>query len=329
MTNLANAIRATLALYDIFDYPLTMSEVYQHLVNPVRLDKFLPKTSQITLGDIADKLDDLVKLGQIWHYNGFYFLSKNRQSIYDTRISRDKISARKWKKLLKLAKWFWAVPYLRGMFVSGSLAVNNSTEQGDFDVLIVAKAGRLYTCRFLLLLTASFLGARRKRYDNIAPDKFCFNQYITDDHLNIKFESIYTAHIYTNLVPILIKNDIDEAFYAQNAWLNKFIYNFYPQSFQKRQVVGPKILNGIAMIRERILDTPIGDFIERILRWYQQKRIKQNPVTYESGGRIIFDDYQMEFHPKSFEIKFINEYNQQIKKLGLSVMMENNSGLRG
>ena len=327
MADLRNSMLATLAYYDILDFPLTLFEIHKFLINPARLSK-MPVQEPITLGQIDEELQTLVKLGTIQTKNGFYFLPE-RERLYDLRIKREKISAAKWKKFLKTARWFQAVPYLRGMLASGSMALGNTDNESDFDVLAVAQAGRLYTCRVLLSLAASLFGARRKRFDKTAPDKFCFNHYITDASLLIRHESLYNAQTYIHLKPVLIGDDLFEDFYASNLWLNKYVYNFRPANLFIRRSVKPSIaLRSIAVLGEFFLNNKLGDLLETFLKKYQHDRIKSNPVTYEKGGRIVFNDGELEFHPSSFEAKAISGYNRALANFGIIPLEEErDSGL--
>ena len=79
---------------------------------------------------------------------------------------------------------------------------------------------------------------------------------------------------------------------------------------------------------EAILDSVPGDLIEGILRNIQQGRIEGDPVTYQSGGRVIFTDQELEFHPHSFEVKVLERYKLGLKKAGvISYIEEKDSGL--
>ena len=286
------------------------------MINPNRLSGN-PILEIISLGQVADELDKLVNGGFVGSKNGFYFLP-GRDALYELRIEREKIAAQKWKKFLRIAKWFQAVPYLRAVLASGSLAINNTGHESDFDVLSVAKSGRLYTCRIFLCLAASLFRARRTRYERSAPDEFCFNHYITDGNLNIKHESLYNAQTYANLKPILVDNGIFSRFYVENIWLNKYLYNFKPaEEFVLRKVSSNFFLLSIAGAGEFILNSSLGDKIENWAKRYQQKRIKNNPSTYEPGGRIVFNDNELEFHPRSFEAFAIDKYNKELKRLGI------------
>lgn len=327
MHGLRNSILATLIYYDILDFSLTLFEVNKYLINPERLSKN-SVLGMISLGLVAEDLEGLIASGQIGSKNGFYFL-RGKDVLYDLRIEREKIAAQKWKKFLKIAKWFQAVPYLKAIFASGSLAINNTAYESDFDVLSVAKSGRLYTCRIFLSLAASLFGARRTRYEKSAPDKFCFNHYITDGNMNIKHESLYNAQIYANLKPVLAKNIIFNKFYTANTWLNKYIYNFKPATeFVLKTVSFNFLLSGIGRAGEFILNSALGNKIEDWAKKYQQKRIRENPATHESGGRVVFNDKELEFHPHSFEAFAIDKYNKGLRRFGIIPHVEEkDSGL--
>jgi len=335
MSYIKNSILATLVYYDILDFPLTLLEVNKYLINPKRFRpprsdlKEVPRSDlEIILGQIAQTLDNLVNSGNIGSKNGFYFLP-GRDGLYELRIEREKIAAQKWKKFLRIAKWFQAVPYLRAILASGSLAINNTDKNSDFDVLVMAKSGRLYTCRIFLCLVASLFGARRTRYEKSAPDKFCFNHYITDGNMNIKYESLYNAQTYANLKPVLERNGVFGRFYNENIWLNKYVYNFKPaEEFVLRKVSQNFFLSGICKAGEFVLNSALGDKIENWAKKYQQKRIKNNPATYEPGGRVVFNDNELEFHPRSFEAFAIDKYNKGLKQLGIIPHIEEkDSGL--
>ena len=327
-TEIRDSILATLAYYDILDFPLTLFEIKKYLINPARFQILPQAINEITLGGIQKELDYLCSAEKISSQNGFQFLN-GREELYEKRMEKDKIASAKWKKFLKISKWFAAVPYLRGFLVGGSLAYNNTVKDSDFDALIIAKSGRLYTCRVFLSLVASLFGARRKRSDLVAPDKFCFNHYITDGNLNIKHESLYNAQSYANLKPVLISEELFKKFYGANVWLNKYVYNFRPaDDFVLRKIKPSLTLALFAGIAEKVLNSFWGNWLEGILKHFQQKRIKNNSATYESGGRVVFNDNELEFHPRSFEKTLVEQYNRGLKRTGiLTAEQERDSGL--
>lgn len=316
MSELRSSILATLVLYDAFTLPLTAMGVYERLINPARFSKNGSLGKQDGLTDVMEMLDALAEQGKIASQNGFYFLPGGRVS-YEDAIRREKISAQKWKKLAHLVRYLRCVPFLRAIFASGSMALGNPDEQSDFDVVVVARAGRLYTCRLLLSLAASLLGARRTRREHVAPNKLCFNHYLTDSTLAIKNHSLYTAAIYNDLVPVIAGDGFVERFYAENSWLSSYFVRVPVRRAHIRKRVAPsRALRLVQGAGELLLSGRAGDIVERILKRWQQSRIFANPATSAPGGRVIADDTHLEFHPYSAETAILEEYNAATERLG-------------
>ncbi len=329
MDPLRTAIFATILYYDSFNFPLTLAEVYRYLINPNRLSNKDQGISEISPAEISKELETLVRLNRVGHKNGFYFMP-GREELYTSRMEKDKLAAKKWKKFLSTVKYLQAAPYLRVAFASGSLAANNPEPESDFDIFIIIRSGRLYTGRLFLWLIASALGARRGRFDVVASDKFCFNHYLTDGEMELSHRSLFIAQLLANMKPVIVSGrtsrGILEKFFASNKWVNSYCYNFRP-TLSYRAVRPNKFMLILAKTGELILNTAIGNLTENILKAFQQKRIKNNPITYESGGRIIFTDKELEFHPRSFEGVVIDRYNKGLQKSGVLGVEEKDSGL--
>ena len=260
--------------------------------------------------------------------NGFYFL-KNRTELSVLRLAREKISAQKWRLCLRRAYWLQFAPWIRGMFASGSLALGTTSSESDFDVLVLVAPNRLYLARLFLSGTASLIGSRRTRYETIAPNKFCFNHYLTTDTLGIRHESLYNAQTYAHLIPMMINTNLAGKFFAENLWINKFVYNFTPHQQTIRRTVRPsRFLDSVAKIIEFVCQGKIGDMFERWACQYQQKRISSNPATHASGGRVVYTNTELEFHPHSFERIILDRYNETTRRLGISMNHEPDSGLK-
>jgi len=267
--------------------------------------------------------------------NGFYCLRKSKpgeskesyiDKLIQTRMDRQKISDQKWKKARKIIKYLWMIPCLKAVFVSGSLVLDNAKDKSDIDLLIVAKHKKIWTVRFLITLFIHVIGKRR--YGNKTADRICLNHYITDESLKIDFSSLYNAQTYAHLVPILeIEEGIYNKFQKANNWINNYI-SFYPEkkSKDRRLIKKNKFLRGLAKFQEIILNTFLGTIFEKILALFQKLIIKRHSSSAKEG-RVIIDDYQLEFHPASSEKDIIKKYNENILKLDLKIKQEEDSGL--
>ncbi|TSC91254.1 MAG: hypothetical protein G01um10142_69 [Parcubacteria group bacterium Gr01-1014_2] len=320
-------ILKTIVYYDCLDYPLTGEE----------LKIFAFKNSH----DLKD--NDLIEIVE-----GFHFL-KGRSDLIRIREKRKELSKTKWEKTLKAVKWLGVIPYIKLIFASGSLALSNTDKESDLDVLIVAKHGRIWLARFLAALLLGLLGLRRKRHQRVAPDKICFNHFITDKSLYIPRKSIYTAQLYARLVPILVSDEkLINDFCEANSWIKEYIPKFQILPIRRanrgssipQSGIGTnsKFLKFIKNISEKILDTKLGDWLESVLRKYQLRRINSYHLTHKvsgtlsvpnshakRGGRVKADDESLEFHPDSPELKILENYNKKMIELGFEDLTEETS----
>jgi len=87
-------------------------------------------------------------------------------------------------------------------------------------------------------------------------------------------------------------------------------------------------LNKARRYKEMILDTSVGDWLEKKLRKKQEQRIKKDPMTLKPGGRVVFNDNQLEFHPDSPEKGVLEKYNKKLEEIGLAALgHQKDSGL--
>lgn len=325
MTFQEKAILATIIYYDILDYPLTILEIARLLINSQRF------TSGFNGGvfensRIAEAAAALVRNGVLEEANGFYFLP-GRKNLCWERVEKNKIAEEKWEKACRYLFWAQGVPYLEAVFASGSLALNHTGKDSDLDVLVVTRPGRIWLSRLFLSLAMSFLGARRRGKDKVAPDKICLNHYITSASLHIPFHSLYNAQTYFHLVPVFYRSKfIVENFWHANNWVLDFVGHWRGPIFcPEKEVRKNMFLIVFAGFVEKFLDTTgLGFVLEKIARKIQLPRINTN-----LPGRITVNDQQLEFHPFSIEEEILKEYNQKISATGVfGGYQEFDSGLK-
>lgn len=289
------------------------------------------KKRGVALEDIISTLDSDELRRYISQKNGFYFL-KGRDNLYGQRIKRKKISDQKWKKVRRIVKWFQAIPYIKMAAISGSLAQNNAKPESDFDLLVVAKKGRIWTARALVTLAAAMLGVRR--HGPKTKDRICLNHYITDESLEIKFRSLYNAQTYAHLVCIEADSrGFSTRMYADfqraNLWIKNYLY-FYPLAKNQNQrfIESSQFLKFFGKFGESLLDGGAGNQLEKFFRKIQLDHIEKHPLRHKKGGRIVADDLQLEFHPDSPEKEILEKYNKKMIQLGFPELgQEKDSGL--
>lgn len=312
MTSAEKSILATISYYDIFDYPLTSFEIWRYLVYSKDENQ-----AEISVGDIFEALFESAELhDRISQKDGFHFL-RGREVIADLRLSHKKLADQKWKKAKKIFSILSIVPFMRAIFVSGSLAMENSKDDSDIDVIVVAKHSRIWTVRTLMTLLTFLMKVRR--HGDKTKDRICLNHYITDASLKIPFESIYNAESYVHLVNVYRDDEeIFKKFQKENSWIKNFAGNFSVSDLGSvRSDRRNKFLIYIARILELSLSGGAGDYLENIFARFESARIKKDSLYSKPGGRITIDENQLEFHPDSHERFIIPEFNSRMEKLGL------------
>ncbi|OHA46411.1 MAG: hypothetical protein A3A80_03575 [Candidatus Terrybacteria bacterium RIFCSPLOWO2_01_FULL_44_24] len=309
MSELEKYILRTVVYYDVLDMAPTTYEIWRNLLNA-------RNNEQIFLGSIIVSLDDLATQKIIEQKWGFNFLP-GRENLCVERLDKLNLTDEKWKKARRAFSMLALVPYLRMVFASGSFALGNTERASDIDILVVLKRERIWTGRLIITILLHILGMRR--HGTKISNRICLNHFITDASLQIPFRSLYNAHIYANLVPIMTVHGAEaEGFFKANKWINDFVgVNDRLPPSSRRTIKPNKILLKIASVSEVLLNTPIGGWLEGLLKNIQQRRISSNPVTHNNIGHVLANDDMLAFHPDSPEHEIINKFNKKLVELGL------------
>lgn len=195
-------------------------------------------------------------------------------------------------------------PYIRMVGLNGSLARGQASTKSDIDFVIIAKTGRIWTCRAASMLIMAIFGL--KRYANKTAGRVCLNLYHTEDHtaLTPRNENWAYNHAYTT--PLWQSSNEFERFMKANAWIKKYDHNFYNQDYRPSQI--ERVISIFMLIIRRFLeilfDLILADWGEKVLSQYQIKRIENDPRTKNSSKGLIFiSNYELRFHPPKFKGK--------------------------
>ena len=146
--------------HDIFDYPLTFADLIKW------------NTSENFSSGIADK--------QISSRDGYYFL-KGRESFVYKRSFRERISAKKMGIAKKASKILSFIPGIKMVAVTGSLAMKNSVDESDIDLMVITAKGSLWTTRALAYIVIHTFGLRVRRPNDLREkDKLCLNLWMDE-----------------------------------------------------------------------------------------------------------------------------------------------------
>lgn len=193
-----------LAYADIFDYPLTESELHKW--------KLIDGIKSKALG--------------IKRTDRYYYL-KGRDKIIKLRKQRERISKTKLKIARKAVSLLKKIPTVKMIAITGGLAMANSQKNDDIDLLIVTNAGTLWLTRGLATLLLDFYKIRRRPREVKVKDKICLNMFVEESNLILpkNEQDLYGAHEVYQIKPLFSKNNTYERFLKANNWASKFLPN--------------------------------------------------------------------------------------------------------
>jgi hypothetical protein len=202
---LSQAILHTVTYSDIFDYPLTAPEVHQYLTGVKAL---------------FEEVAQALKEGPVTR-TGDYFTLPGREEIVSFRADREARSQKLLPRALRYGRILGALPYIRMVALTGSLAVMNISESADFDYMLVAAHGRVWTARAFAL---AFNRLTRLRGHTICP-----NLIISETSLAWPLHDLYSARELCQMKLIKGK-DVYTRLMKANQWAESFLPNAFMES---------------------------------------------------------------------------------------------------
>ena len=255
--------------HDIFDYPLNAKEIIKWRVGKKGLPLFK-------------------KTREIINIDGLYCL-KGKENLLYKKALRERASNRKIEIAKKNAFILAKFPTVKGVFITGTLAMNNAEEKSDIDLMILTKRNYLWTTRLItyLVLRRIMNYGVRKPGDVNQKDKLCLNIWLDESALSWdkKDRNIYSAHEIAQVNPIVDKENIYQRFLQKNKW----ILDYWPNSVRIEDIKyeGRKNPN-------------TNNLLEKISFWIQYRYMKKR-ITREKIGL-----HKAIFHPRNWG-KEINE----------------------
>jgi hypothetical protein len=213
---------------------------------------------------------------------------------------QDVLCDEKWKIFIRLSRRLRHVPFVEFALAAGSMALGNVKDTSDFDVIVGAHYGRVFTARAFCIVLFGFFGERTRRimHHEEGKDKICFNHFVTEKSYRLNEpHNLYWQELYKQLVPLYGEPEKIEAFFKANAWMGERRYERDRRHAAKRKSL-------IAYIVESLLQGKVGDLFEKLMRSIQLSRIEHNLKEEKLGfePRVIYSDEELEFHPDTKRI---------------------------
>ena len=290
MNPLQKSIIKTLLYFDIFNHPLHEDELYEFLGYQCDRDEF------------RSALNFLVKDQVIIRDLDFIFMPKDNFPTQE-RINKLNRSLRYHKIARFVSSIIFTHPFVRGVFVSGSLSKKSISKKDDIDFFLITEPGRLWVARAFLTLFKKVILFNSRKY-------FCINYYIDTRNLEIPEKNFYTAIEIGSIKP-LQNPGLYLQFMEANTWIHRYFpnKNFHPDGCINRK-------NGLfKRFIEKMLNGKTGD---RLDNYFMSKFRKR---WHDHFGTLKPESFELNFksekhvsrhHPNSFQDKILTQYDQKI-----------------
>lgn len=295
--NTQAAILRTLIYFNIYNFPLTRLELEKYLFSE---NNFSP--------ELQPELDELVESNRIKTLEGFYFLPE-RANLIEIRKNHYLLAQRKIALAKKSVKLLGRCPFVEAIFVCNDLAYLNSPEDGDIDLTIVAKTGRIWTTRFFTTLLMALL--RRRPTQNLRKNKICLSFYVAGNALNIEglayANDIHLAYWQMQQLPLYDPRNLAEKLFTVNSWTKKYLPNAFPVSTNDRWLIKRNF------VVKKIFEKVFGNALEKFLKKWQLKIMPTalKNKAKEDNPDVVLNDFVLKFHDKDTRQEIQNEWEKR------------------
>lgn len=258
---LSRAILQTVTYSDIFDYPLSAREIYRYLTGM--------KAS-------LDEVNLMLHSNSILMQAGKYYFLPGRQDIVNMRTRREKRSKQLLPIALRYGRILGALPFIRMVALTGSLAVMNISGDEDFDYMLIAAPGRVWMARAFALLF--------NRLVKLLGHPICPNLILSENVLEWSKQDLYSAHELCQMMPIT-GSDTYQSFIKANEWAKDFLPNALVES-GSLPLDSQKHRSLLQRFIEFWLSGKLGDFFEQ---WEMNRKIQRFSKQKGFGEETIFN----------------------------------------
>lgn len=292
---LGESVLKTLSYYDLFDYPLTPTEVFHYL-----------PTNHTTECDVENALKHLEQLSLVFAINGFYSLRRDPW-LGMRRIKGNKMATEHMRIARRRARLISLFPFTRSVMVSGSLSKGYADEDSDIDFFVITATGRLWIARMLLVLFKRIFLLNNHKY-------FCVNYYVSEDQLALEEHNIYTATELATLIPVE-NSPLHAELLRNNCWIADFFPNLFFPEGKEDTPTQPWFKRGC----EFLLNLFFPAFFDKFLMGLFDKRMRQiygRSYQQEDFDRIFKSSPGVSRnHPRDFQKQVVDQYEQKLNQL--------------
>lgn len=294
LRSLQRTVLNVLAYFDVFSHPMKVEEIARFAVG-----------THASTERILQALTGLEKNGHVHRSGPYWGLLQVEKNAHE-RLAAESRARTRMPKAEVMARRIAKFPFVRAVFISGSMSKGCIATDGDIDFFVVTAPGRLWVARTLLVLYKKIFLLNSRR-------DFCVNYFLDTEHLAVEDRNLFTATEVVTLMP-MYGNGTTEAFFSRNAWAFKMLPGA-PTPKSRELAIGSARSKGLG---ERLLHGSLGDTLDNWcmqLTWHYWKRkfSELDPQAFELALRTR--TYVSKHHPRNFQARVLDGLGQRLRTL--------------
>jgi predicted nucleotidyltransferase len=299
-------ILKTLLYYDIFSHPLKKDEIYIFLPR-----NSLPKTDVIDLVDKFTNEEDC----HFAQKNGYVYIKPNHHYV-ELRQQKEEHARKMWRTARLVTHIIKRFPFVRAVFITGSLSKNSTDKTSDIDFMVVTADQRLWVARTLLMLFKKLFLLNSYKF-------FCLNFFITENNLEIEEKNYFSATEVAH-IKATFNSSMMHQFILKNLWIKKYFPNYIPGD-PKVNSAGFKVNNRVSFLQKFFEISFFGAIGDKLDNYFKQKMINFWKRKYgylnESDLNFMFKSTNSvsRAHPGNMQKVILGKYSGKLKQFNLDM----------
>jgi len=293
VTHWEAAIARTVAYASLFDYPVTLEQLRHTLIE-----------SEQTSQDIRVTYASSPALQVAIERRDGFFFPRGRYDLVAERRRRETQSRAFLEDHRRLLEIVCALPFVRMVALSGSIAHLNLDGTGDLDLFIVTRSGRVWLIAVAVVLLAKLMRRRRT---------LCANFIVSDSRLELEQKDLFTASQIIHLKPLVGEQMLDEL-----AAANAFVASYYPNARSARPSAFPFRLrtrpHRVKRILEAVLAWP-SSIAESVCRRAYRRYLLRRAATWQSPDQVRLEYDCLKLHTHSHRRPVLERFDAAVKQM--------------
>jgi hypothetical protein len=287
------AIARSVVYASLFDYPLTLAQLRQTLIESTQ-----------TPSQVLAAYNGSAALQEAIEFRDGFFFLKGRADLVEERRRRETRSRAFLHRHRAFLQVVAALPYVRMVALSGSIAHLNLEGTGDLDLFIVTRGRRVWSTTVAVLLLAKLM--RRRRV-------VCANFVVADSRLILEQQDLFAASQVIHLKP-LVGRDVFRDLLDKNPFVFRFYPNFHAADAASVTLRPARPLGWMKRVLETALK-PVAPLAELVCRSAYRSYLRRRATTWQSPEQVRLQADCLKLHTRSHRQSVLDRLEAGISDL--------------